>query len=497
MAAPNEVVVSSDESSLVNVNMSNVTKLTATKFLMWSRQIHALLDGYDVAGYLDGSILPLDATLTTADTYAKPSRTHIKQIRDQLTHWKKGSKSIEDYVQGFTIRFDQLALLESPIAHEDQIDYILGGLPEDYKRVINQIEGRDTTPTITEVNEKLINEELKLQSMVHSSSVPTTTNTVSYKPSGSHQQPRRNTRHGSRGQQHHFSRNDSRGMGHGYQGRCQLCGVFGHSARRCSQLPFGGGYPAYSGGSPQPPMQPWQPRANVAMAPPYNPANWIMDSGATHHLTSDLANLSMHQPYTGGEEVTIADGSGLPISQTGSALLPTPSRSLKLIDVLYVPNVCKNLISVYRLSNANNVSVHFYPAYFHVKDLKTGAQLLQGRTKNELYEWPVINNVITSFTTSPQPRTDLSSWHYRFGHPSLPVLKIIVSEFSLPFSSKTQQQFSCSDCFINKSHKLPFHSNTITSTRSLEYIYSDVWTSPLLSTENFKYYLVMVDHFIR
>lgn len=38
-----------------------------------------------------------------------------------------------------------------------------------------------------------------------------------------------------------------------------------------------------------------------------------MDSGATHHLTSDLANPVIHHPYTGGEEVTIADGTGLTI----------------------------------------------------------------------------------------------------------------------------------------------------------------------------------------
>lgn len=60
------------------------------------------------------------------DTYANPSRSHIKQLREQLKQWKKGSKSIDEYVLGFTTRFDTLALLESAIAHEDQIDYHCG-----------------------------------------------------------------------------------------------------------------------------------------------------------------------------------------------------------------------------------------------------------------------------------------------------------------------------------------------------------------------------------
>src|SRR5690606_36070709 len=55
----------------------------------------------------------------------------------------------------------------------------------------------------------------------------------------------------------------------------------------------------------------------------------------------------------------------------------------------------------------------------------------------------------------------------------------------------------CSHCLINKSHKLPFYSNTITSTKPLEYIYTDVWTSPILSVDQYKYYLIFVNHFTR
>lgn len=56
---------------------------------------------------------------------------------------------------------------------------------------------------------------------------------------------------------------------------------------------------------------------------------------------------------------------------------------------------------------------------------------------------------------------------------------------------------SCSECLLNKSHKLPFSQNSIISTKPLEYIYTDVWSSPIISFDNFKYYLVLVDHFSR
>ena len=67
MASPShsaETINISDTPVLLNVNMANVTKLTASNYIMWSRQVHALLDGYDLAGYLDGSVIVPTLTLT-------------------------------------------------------------------------------------------------------------------------------------------------------------------------------------------------------------------------------------------------------------------------------------------------------------------------------------------------------------------------------------------------------------------------------------------------
>ncbi|XP_010424213.1 PREDICTED: uncharacterized protein LOC104709269 [Camelina sativa] len=201
--------VAFDTTFLVNVSMSNITKLTNTNFLMWSHQVHTLLDGYDLSGYLDGSVVipsptvttnnvvspnrdythwkrqdrllyssllgaisvniqPLLSTATTSaeiwskltDTYAKPSCGHILQLRQQIKHWVKGNKSINEYFQGFTTRFDQLALLGAPYPHEDQIDFILEGLHDDYKTVVDQISGRDTASSLTGTYEKLISLEV-------------------------------------------------------------------------------------------------------------------------------------------------------------------------------------------------------------------------------------------------------------------------------------------------------------------------------------------------
>ena len=526
--------------ALFNLNMVNVTKLTSTNFMTWGLQIQALPDGYDLAGYLDGTTIAPPQTVTLDDqpvvnpdyskwrrqdrliysgligtlypsiqslvtntktshevwkslsaTYATPTRGHIQQLLLQLKHYTKGDKSIDDYMRELTSRFDQLALLGKPLDHGDKIEYIVDGLPEDYKTVVDQIEGRDTTPSIVEIHEKLINREAKLLAVTtHTSAfVPMTANMATSRPK--QQQHRGNNWNNNYKPNQYNPQKQENKTTKGYQDRCQICSIFGHSARRCPQMQQ---QQVNLTGSP---FHPWQPRANVAVAAQHPSTAWLMDSGATHHLTSDLHNMSLQQPYLGDDSVMIGDGSGLPITHTGSISLPSTARNLFLNNVLCVPNIKKNLISVYRLCNANKIFVEFFPAHFQVKDLSSGVPLIQGKTKDELYEWPINPSTLQSFFASSTPKISLSDWHFRLGHPSASILKNVVSHFSLPYKQSVTQNTLCSDCAINKSHKLPFHQTSITSSRPLQYIFTDLWSSPVVSKDNYKYYLVLVDHYSR
>jgi len=544
-----------------NINMSNITKLTNKNYLMWKLQVHALIDGYELGHHLDDNVATPAATVTVgsvtspnaeytkwrrqdkliysaligsispslqpivartttaaeiweklASTYANPSRTHIRSLKDQLKLFHKGTMTIDEYIQGISIRLDTLALLGSPLEHDDQIEHIIEGLPDEYKAVIDQIAAKDKTPQITEVHERLLNHEAKLLSKqaAASSMFPVTANNAQQRTGSNNNRNNNNNNSGKRyntnnsnnannnnnnsWQPSQYQNQSETRVSKPYLGKCQLCNTQGHNARRCPQ--FNSLQP--SSAAPQhSPFRPWQPRANLAVGSSYPAAPWLLDSGATHHLTSDLNNISLHQPYNGGDDVLIADGSSIAITHTGSTLLPNQTRALLLDKILCVPNIHKNLVSVYRLCNTNRVSVEFFPASFQVKDLSTGVPLLQGKTKNELYEWPVTSSQAVAMVSSSGPKATLTSWHSRLGHPSLSILNSIVSKYSLSVSPSQQKLLSCSDCLINKSHKLPFSQTTIVSKRPLEYIFTDVWTSPILSTENHKYYLVFIDHFTR
>jgi len=77
--------------NILNVNMSNVTKLTSTNYLMWSRQVHALFDGYELAGFLDGSTPMPPATIGT---------DAVPRVNPDYTRWRRQDKLIYSAILG-------------------------------------------------------------------------------------------------------------------------------------------------------------------------------------------------------------------------------------------------------------------------------------------------------------------------------------------------------------------------------------------------------------
>ena len=80
---------------------------------------------------------------------------------------------------------------------------------------------------------------------------------------------------------------------------------------------------------------------------------WVGDSGATHHMTSDLRNLAIAQPYTADNKITIGNGTGLHIAHTGQGYIKPVDHILKLNTVLHVPNLAMNLLSFTKLCRDN------------------------------------------------------------------------------------------------------------------------------------------------
>ncbi|GAA0163515.1 hypothetical protein LIER_19360 [Lithospermum erythrorhizon] len=85
------------------------------------------------------------------------------------------------------------------------------------------------------------------------------------------------------------------------------------------------------------------------------PGSWYVDSGASNHLTSDIQNMSLHNGYSGHDQITVGNGATLPKENIGTSTLSTPYKSLTLNNILHVPAITKNFLSISQLATDNNV----------------------------------------------------------------------------------------------------------------------------------------------
>lgn len=103
-----------------------------------------------------------------------------------------------------------------------------------------------------------------------------------------------------------------------------------------------------------------------------------MDSGASDHVISKVDQLAIKEDYVGGQQLQVGSGKCLKISHTSFISLPTSfsNRHLYLKNILCVPKITKNLLSISKLTKENNVIVEFMCNYCFVKDKDTRTVLL-------------------------------------------------------------------------------------------------------------------------
>jgi hypothetical protein len=117
-------------------------------------------------------------------------------------------------------------------------------------------------------------------------------------------------------------------------------------------------------------------------------SSWYTDYGATDHITGVLDKLTMHDTYGGHDQIHAANGTGMNIAHIGTSIIPTPTRTLALNNILHIPSTHKNLISVHRFTLDNNTFIEFHSYFFVIKDRKTSKVLLHRRCKGGLYLLP-------------------------------------------------------------------------------------------------------------
>lgn len=105
-------------------------------------------------------------------------------------------------------------------------------------------------------------------------------------------------------------------------------------------------------------------------------------------MTPDLNNLSNHSEYIGNDNLIVASGKGLSISNSGSSHYLSNRNIVSLHNVLDVLNISQNLLSVSWFTKDNDCYFVFTFFGFYVKENKMGKILFRGVTSNGLYPPP-------------------------------------------------------------------------------------------------------------
>ena len=213
---------------------------------------------------------------------------------------------------------------------------------------------------------------------------------------------------------------------------------------------------------------------------------WVIDSGATNHMTGNPKTFSSFRSHLASSPVTIADGSTSNVVGSGTV---KPTSSITLSSVLSLPKLAFNLIYVSKLTKDLNCCISFFPNHCLFQDLMTKQIIGKGHVSDGLYildVWVPRSVACSSIASSVKA-------HCRLGHPSLPVLKKLCPQFhSLP-------SFNCESCHFAKHHCSLLSPRVNKRAESIfELVHSDVWgPCPVTSKTGFRYFVTFVDDFSR
>ena len=143
-------------------------------------------------------------------------------------------------------------------------------------------------------------------------------------------------------------------------------------------------------------------------------SSWILDSGASNHMTNSLKGLKNLRKYCGTSKIQTANGSILPIVAIGD--------KPPLKDVFVSPKLAVNLASVGQLVD-NDCKVHFSKQGCIVQDLMTGQLIAKGPKHGRLFLLQsVVPRSLVSFPfvslLCTIPKVSKEMWHRRLGHPN-------------------------------------------------------------------------------
>jgi hypothetical protein len=421
--------------------------------------------------------------------YKQQSTARRRQLKQQLNRLQKdASEPMSKFISRAKSLQQDLAAAGHAVTSEELIMAVLAGLPSEFDTIVTVIENEKPAPSLEAVAAKLLLEEQKRQPSSSSNSI--SKGATAYK---AYQSADRNTRSTPKG----TARSPR---------VCYNCGKPGHIAKDC-RLPARGRLgnnqqrnntpvlvaqqnprPAVAGqevafsavahqlgSSSKQAATIGQPKAG------YSRQLWIVDSGATSHITADISCL--HDVRPADVVVNFGNGSIGRAEAVGDVILSgVPGiygTNLTLRNVLYVPDAADNLLSIKRVTDAGwRVSIDLEKCVISTdvkritaKSYSNGLYMLSG--------WARKTATADAKVAASKETAEL--WHRRFAHLGYDNLARLQGSGMVSGISVSADQFRqasaaelCEPCIAAKQQKQPSKPTHTVTEQPLQLLHMDV-----------------------
>lgn len=202
--------------------------------------------------------------------------------------------------------------------------------------------------------------------------------------------------------------------------------------------------------------------------------DWYLDSGASSHMTphADLIAESGEVPC---KQITAANGSKVQVNGTGDCLMDINKRHVLAKNVLHVPDLAVNLLSVFKIVSQGN-TVLFDADGCTIRG-KNGEVIAFCKPTNGVYKIKVTASAGKMCMISQENENDMLMWHRRLGHMSYGnMLKMRNGTATgVTFNNDCKKRImECETCAVGKQTREPFERSISEASRILELVHSDL-----------------------
>ena len=402
--------------------------------------------------------------------YASRKFGNVFRLKTELFAIGQDFKDVETLASKIKLLCLKLAKVGEPVSETDKICHFFKWLPEEFNAVIGSLSALlDENSTLENVADTVINEERRLKEQNKVNEAAFKVGPSSFRERKSNKMPQ--------------------------YPPCEYCEKTNHSSERC--------FLKKSIEKINKKLKESANKAESGNKDIFDIYEWLLDSGASSHMTSNRQLFEKYKSLSSPIAVELADDSILQAFGSGDILMNlTEDRSIRLRNVLYVPGLSANLISISRIiSHGHHVIID--QDGVHCKSTN-GTEFATGFQRNNLYVLRDFNIRMESCRVVNQifnQQESLKLWHHRLGHLNYSdVIRLDTQNAATGISVNKKEHITddCNGCKLGKMNRKPFPSSTSRATRPFELIHSDI-CGPFQtqSIGGKKYFVTFIDDYSR